>query len=82
LFCENKKGIPRLFKIDSNITIRGSTNEGKTGLGLLICAEFVHKHKVKLGVESQTDEGSYFFFTIPFFSEDKTQTKEIDPLIK
>lgn len=55
----------RLFKLDSNPTTIGTSNEKGTGLGLILANEFVNKHHGKIWVESQPGEGSIFKFTIP-----------------
>lgn len=61
--------IGKLFKIESEISTRGTANEKGTGLGLILCREFVEKHHGSIGVESKTDQGSRFFFTIPDLNE-------------
>lgn len=68
--CDNGVGISitdqkRLFEIDSNITREGTNGEQGTGLGLIICKEFIEKNNGIIRVESKPGEGSSFFFTIP-----------------
>jgi two-component system, sensor histidine kinase and response regulator len=60
---EEKKN--KLFRIGSHVTSKGTENEKGTGLGLILCKEFVEKHKGKIWVESKLGEGSTFHFTIP-----------------
>ncbi|MBN2519455.1 MAG: hypothetical protein JXB17_03035 [Bacteroidales bacterium] len=55
-----------LFRIDTNVTRKGTSNETGTGLGLILCKEFIEKHNGKIWVESQIGVGSKFKFLLPF----------------
>jgi len=57
--------IGRLFKINERVSTSGTADEQGTGLGLILCKEFVEKHKGKIWAESQVGKGSIFKFTLP-----------------
>ncbi len=59
------KAIGKLFKISGTIKTEGTANERGTGLGLMLCKEFVDWHKGRIWVESQVGVGCRFSFTIP-----------------
>ena len=54
----------RLFQWETRQSSDGTAGEKGTGLGLLICNEFIAKHKGKIWVESQLGKGSQFHFTL------------------
>jgi len=55
----------KLFKIEESISTLGTRKEKGTGLGLMLCKEFVDKHKGKIWVESKFGQGSKFCFALP-----------------
>ncbi len=61
----SKNRIEKLFRIDESESTKGTANEQGTGLGLILCKEFVEKHGGRIWVESAVDTGSAFTFTIP-----------------
>ena len=59
----------QLFSIDSKIKRKGTNNEDGSGLGLILCKEFIQLNQGLIWAESQAGEGSTFFFTIPLALE-------------
>jgi signal transduction histidine kinase len=57
--------VGRLFRIEENISTHGTLNEEGTGLGLVLCKEFITKHEGRIWCESEPGKGSRFIFTIP-----------------
>jgi len=57
----------KLFDITMKVSTEGTEKEGGTGLGLLLCKEFVEKHNCKIWVESEAYKGSVFTFTMPLY---------------
>lgn len=55
-----------LFRINANTKRPGTEGELSTGLGLLLCKEFVEKQGGEIGAESIPGQGSVFSFTVPF----------------
>ena len=56
--------IEKLFKIEESFTYKGTNNEQGTGLGLILCKEFIEKHNGKIWVESESGVGSTFYFLL------------------
>ena len=57
--------LERLFKIDQYYSTTGTEGETGTGLGLIICKEFVEKNKGKITVESNVGKGTIFSVYLP-----------------
>ncbi|WP_445710052.1 PAS domain-containing sensor histidine kinase [Flavobacterium sp.] len=61
----NEEKCKELFKIASNTTTIGTANENGSGLGLVLCKEFVEQNRGTIWVESKEGKGSDFKFTLP-----------------
>lgn len=61
----NPEVLSKLFKIEETVSTIGLHNEKGTGLGLLLCKDFIEKHRGRIWVESQVGKGSVFVFTLP-----------------
>lgn len=61
----SKANLEKLFVKNSNPTTLGTANEKGTGLGLLLCKEFIEKNNGSISVSSQPDKGSTFTIILP-----------------
>jgi len=66
------KGLNSLFRIGENVSMPGTNNERGTGLGLILCRDFVEKHGGTIRAESETGMGSRFYFTMPLYTRQAT----------
>jgi PAS domain S-box-containing protein len=61
----NPDDMEKLFQFEKGFTRPGTNHEKGTGLGLILCKEFVQKHGGTIWVESKPGNGTTFFFDLP-----------------
>jgi signal transduction histidine kinase len=54
-----------LFRIEHRMVTKGTNNETGTGLGLILCKDFITRNNGEIRVESEEGAGSTFYFTLP-----------------
>jgi two-component system, sensor histidine kinase and response regulator len=64
----SEEKLKMLFKMDENVTSRGTKGEPGSGLGLILCKEFIEKNNGEIRVESELGKGTKFIFTLPKIS--------------
>ena len=57
--------LDKLFHLDKHTSRVGTEGESSTGLGLLLCKDFIEKHGGKIWAESEAGKGSVFHFNFP-----------------
>jgi PAS domain S-box-containing protein len=62
----NSSLLSNLFTFDKNVVRQGLYNEPSTGLGLIVCKEFIEKHNGRIWAESSEGSGTTFFFTLEY----------------
>jgi signal transduction histidine kinase len=65
----SEKNLRNLFEPDKSVSTKGTSGEKGSGIGLILCKEFIKQNKGKISVESTEGEGSTFSFTIPLMKK-------------
>lgn len=60
----SEEDLEKLLQENTHFTKRGTANEKGTGLGILLCKEFIHNHQGKFWAKSKQGIGSIFYFSI------------------
>ena len=60
----SKERIDKLFELNESYSTSGTQNEKGTGLGLILCKEFIERNNGKIWVESESGKGSTFSFSL------------------
>ena len=66
------ENLKKLFRIDTQLTTKGTEKETGSGLGLLICKEMVERNGGQIWVESEPDKGTTMAFTLPMITSPTT----------
>lgn len=73
----NEENLEKLFRIDVHHSTKGTDSEKGTGLGLILCKEFVEKNHGEIRVESNPGDGSKFIFSVPQVLENNEQLNNV-----
>ena len=79
--CDNGVGMPqekadKIFNIDKNKSTTGTKGEKGTGLGLMVCYDFVKMHNGRIWFESQVGKGTKAFFTFEYIEHTEEEEKQ------
>ena len=65
----NKKDMKKLFKIDQSLCKKGTANEKGTGIGLLLCKEFITRNHGRISANSEEGKGTTFIVSLPVYKK-------------
>ena len=60
----DQKTMDSIFSIGNQVRRRGTENEPSSGLGILLCKEFIDQHQGEISIKSKPGQGSTFSFTM------------------
>jgi signal transduction histidine kinase len=61
--------VDKLFRLDVSYSVSGTKGEQGTGLGLILCKDFISRHGGRIWVESEIGKGSHFHFSLPYITK-------------
>lgn len=74
----DKRTLNRLFRITQQKSKKGTQGEQGSGLGLIICREFVEKNGGRIWAESVLYECTKFHFTLPLHNDQNKKSHPIE----
>lgn len=66
----DSESLKDIFLLEKSFTTPGTENEKGSGLGIVLCKDFINKNNGEIWVESVENLGTEFFFSLPIFLED------------
>jgi signal transduction histidine kinase len=63
----SQEKLKNIFYFDDNISVPGTAGERGTGLGLILCKDFIERNNGRISVESTINKGSVFCFNLPLY---------------
>jgi len=75
----SEENLAHLFDQHLHPTTKGTGNEKGTGLGLMLCKDFIEKNNGKIWVESNKEQGTTFYISLPLVSKMEAESYEVAP---